>query len=624
MRFISFLLALSLICTIVSSQITAKDAVLQMQRGINIGDSLDAPDGETSWGNPLIEEYYFDDFKAAGINAVRLPVTWNKHTGDSSPYTIDPTFISRVEEIVDWALARNLYVCLNAHHEGWLKNTKECVNGQCGPTLANQDRFNSIWQQIADRFKEKSYLLMFEILNEPETMPTPTLNQIHRRVVQTIRASGGNNGKRLIVFSGTLYSAAEQLVQVDVPEDDHTYLIANYHTYCPWSFVSDSSGTARWGTQADKDGVKAIFDMVKAWSNQHQISIMFNEWGAGFDKHEYKSEMDFYQYYVKGAVDYGYGCFVWDDNYDFKTYERTNRKWHGELIDVLTNPVFSSNGMRAIGWFDSSGVNRYPSSDGSHYVGDFSSGRWVAYRLDIPSNGAYKLELVLANREDGSVLLIESENGKSLGTVNLKSAGSGEQDWITVPTKVSLQKGVYNLVLKMESGKVNLKALTMVADSNTTKVNVTGVSMDKKVWSVNLNSKIQVTASILPNDATNTDMKWESSNQNVVDIDDLGVVTGKSEGQANVTVTTIDGGFQDTAVVSVVKPSCPEWQPNTNYPIGTVVSYNGETYTSTNDWNGGAGDPYTATHNISGWGWKIGGSCSYNSIISKLLQKLIS
>lgn len=34
-----------------------------MHRGINIGNTLDAPEGETAWGNPMIEEYYFDDYK---------------------------------------------------------------------------------------------------------------------------------------------------------------------------------------------------------------------------------------------------------------------------------------------------------------------------------------------------------------------------------------------------------------------------------------------------------------------------------------------------------------------------------------------------------------------------------
>lgn len=60
-----------------------------MRRGINIGNTLDAPSGETTWGNPAIQEYYFDDYKDAGFTSIRIPVTWNKHAKESSPYTIN-------------------------------------------------------------------------------------------------------------------------------------------------------------------------------------------------------------------------------------------------------------------------------------------------------------------------------------------------------------------------------------------------------------------------------------------------------------------------------------------------------------------------------------------------------
>ncbi|AZQ64068.1 carbohydrate-binding protein [Flammeovirga pectinis] len=53
--------------------------------------------------------------------------------------------------------------------------------------------------------------------------------------------------------------------------------------------------------------------------------------------------------------------------------------------------------------------------------------------------------------------------------------------------------------------------------------------------------------------------------------------------------------------------ACTTWEPNTNYPVGTVVSYNGNNYTSNNEWNGTAGAP-----DIAIWGWNAGGSCSSN------------
>ena len=75
-------------------------------------------------------------------------------------------------------------------------------------------------------------------------------------------------------------------------------MIANYHQYSPWNFVDDKSKTMNWGSDADKNSVKSIFDKVKAWANTHDLPVMFNEWGAGFDTHDYNSVMDFYLYYV--------------------------------------------------------------------------------------------------------------------------------------------------------------------------------------------------------------------------------------------------------------------------------------------------------------------------------------
>ena len=671
------------------SQFTAREAVLLMQRGINIGDTFDAPGGETAWGNPEVQEYYFDDFKSAGINAVRLPVTWTQHAGTTVPYTIDPTFLSRVEQVIDWAISRGIFLCLNAHHEGWLKNSNECVGTECGFTQGNQDRFNTIWQQIAEKLKDKSYYLIFEILNEPETMTTDHLNQIHSRVVQTIRSSGGNNAKRLIVFSGTLYSAAEQLVQVGIPEADHTYLIANYHTYCPWSFVSDLSGNARWGSQSDKDGVKAIFDEVKSWADQHDISIMFNEWGASFTKHEYLSEMEFYEYYVSSAMAYGFSAIVWDDGYDFTTYDRKNRTWHGDLIDVLTNPAVTAMGMKTVGYVAQSGVSRKLSSNGN-YVGDIDSSDWMAYRIDIPQAGVYKLELSVSSGNGNGVINFRTQAGDvSYATIPVPNTG-GDESWVTVSKEVALAKGLQNVALAANIGGFTVKWMRLSPGSQ---VNVTGVTISPKSFSVAMNNQYQLQGQVLPENASNTEVQWKSRNPSIAQVDYNGLVTGVELGSTEILVSAVDGGFTDSSQVTVIrvpvsgvaltpsslalnvgkastltvelsplnatdqtvsftssdssvaivdskgvvtaiavgtakitakteegefsasstvtinKPLCPEWQANINYPVGTVVEYQGQMYTSNNAWNSGAGDPYTATHSQTGWGWTIGGTC---------------
>src|SRR5215216_4084405 len=59
-----------------------------LQRGVNMGNMLEAPD-EGEWGLSVQEEY-FDLIKEAGFDFIRLPVRWSTHVGPESSYTIDP------------------------------------------------------------------------------------------------------------------------------------------------------------------------------------------------------------------------------------------------------------------------------------------------------------------------------------------------------------------------------------------------------------------------------------------------------------------------------------------------------------------------------------------------------
>jgi hypothetical protein len=295
--------------------LTGAQAILGMQRGINLGNTFDAPGGETSWGNPVVQDYYFDDYKAAGFTAVRIPVTWDQHTGQSAPYAIDATFLSRVEQVLDWALARGLYVLVNAHHESWLKTNT---------TPDNVARFAAIWTQIGTRFQKKSDHLVFEILNEPNPMSQSDLDSLNVVVLGIIRQT---NPTRLVVYAGNNYSGVGELEQAQVPAPGDPYLIANYHSYNPWSWVSSSDPSATWGTQSDKDAVGQEFDGVAQFAASHGLPLMINEFGAG-PSHDYNSRVAFYQTYVADARSHGMAYFAWDDGGGFQIYVRQDPSSH--------------------------------------------------------------------------------------------------------------------------------------------------------------------------------------------------------------------------------------------------------------------------------------------------------
>ena len=89
-------------------------------------------------------------------------------------------------------------------------------------------------------------------------------------------------------------------------------------------------------------------------------------------------------------------------------------------------------------------------------------------------------------------------------------------------------------------------------------VPVEGVSLNKTSTTLiitdnNSSPTEQLTATITPNDAANKNVTWTSSNTAVATVSDSGLVTAVGKGTATITVTTEDGSYQASCVVTVRK-----------------------------------------------------------------------
>ncbi|WP_339222007.1 S-layer homology domain-containing protein [Paenibacillus sp. FSL W7-1332] len=83
-------------------------------------------------------------------------------------------------------------------------------------------------------------------------------------------------------------------------------------------------------------------------------------------------------------------------------------------------------------------------------------------------------------------------------------------------------------------------------------VRVTGVTLDQTALTLAAGGASQkLTAVLMPLNASNQTVTWNSSDPAVAQVDQNGEVTPIAEGTAVVTVTTVDGGFTATAAVTV-------------------------------------------------------------------------
>lgn len=303
------------------AQITPFEVLPHIMRGINLGNTFETDSVEGHWkeedpvewkDNGPAQEYYFDAYQEAGFTCVRIPVTWHTRTLSDLPYTIDTDWLLRVEEVVDWALQRNMYVILNAHHETWIKENYD--------NAEYRERFDSIWSQIATHFKDKPEMLLFEIINEPLGMTVSDVDDLNARILQIIR---NTNPTRIVLFSGNKWANVDELRLAAIPQD--SYIMGYYHSYEPWSFAGEGQGT--WGTSSDILSMVQRIAKGKDWVEKNNIPLIISEFGTD-TLCDYNSRMLFYAYYVEEAVKQNIAFAVWDDGGTFNVYRRPQQTWH--------------------------------------------------------------------------------------------------------------------------------------------------------------------------------------------------------------------------------------------------------------------------------------------------------
>ena len=120
-------------------------------------------------------------------------------------------------------------------------------------------------------------------------------------------------------------------------------------------------------------------------------------------------------------------------------------------------------------------------------------------------------------------------------------------------------------------------------------VHVESVSVSPKTSSIQEGQTVQLTATVLPSNATDKSVIWSTNNSSVATVTN-GLVSAISAGAATITVTTTDGGYTDTCAITVTAvPRTDYIQSNTMVPGKNYLIVNGNTgtvYMLSNEANG--------------------------------------
>ena len=384
---------------------TAYEAVGNMLLGWNLGNTLDSNSGdvnnmwieawtnrqpadyETAWGQPVTKPELMKMFKEAGFNAIRVPVTWYPHmeatfksvkwdnakqgltTWDMANdlgTKVDAEWMKRVREVVDYVIGQGMYCILNVHHDTGASNTAWLIADD-GAYQKEQARFEALWTQIAEEFRDYDEHMLFEGYNEMlDTQRSwcfasfaatggynasiaksaySGINSYAQSFVNAVRATGGNNAQRNLIVntygscsgSGTWNSHLQDpLKQMKLPEDaakDH--LLFEIHSYLDVKNLSNA-----------KKEVDQMIRDVKTNLTAKGAPVIFGEWGTstenGYDS--YRSNMlAFARYFVQQATINGMATFYWMGLSDgeHRSVPEFNQK---DLVEALRTGYYAKGG----------------------------------------------------------------------------------------------------------------------------------------------------------------------------------------------------------------------------------------------------------------------------------------
>ena len=326
---------------------SATDAVKNMGVGWNLGNTLDAwadkamttpEDQETVWGQPVTRPELMKMMKEAGFGAIRVPVTWF-HWMDADG-NVKTEWMKRVHEVVDYVISQGMYCILNVHHD--------TGQGDQRWLIANEDvydqtkaRYENLWKQIAEEFKDYDQKLLFESFNEmldidkswcfasfatknkyDEAKAKNAYNAINKYAqsfVDVVRATGGNNATRNLIVntyaaccgSGTWNEhLKDPLKEMKYPDDSAKGHIAfQVHAYPNVENINNT-----------KNELDDMFNALKTYLIDKGGPVIIGEWGTsnvdqGAGKTDYDVRRDnvfqFVDYFIEKTKEMGIATFYW-------------------------------------------------------------------------------------------------------------------------------------------------------------------------------------------------------------------------------------------------------------------------------------------------------------------------
>jgi endoglucanase len=245
-------------------------------------------------------DHIFDEADArflsdCGMTVVRLPLNYRHFEDDLAPFEYSEKGFQRLDKALDWCEKYGIYAILDLHSApGWQSGDWHCDNSSRHALFWGhrhfQDRFVALWEAFAQRYRSRSVVAAYNLLNEPVTnapngrfVPDASyqpdwdsLNALYRRTVHAIRKI---DPEHIIFLEGDYLST--RFSCLDSPYDDQ--VAYSSHNYINATFADVPYPEKSAGSFHDREALKRNFLATEGYrfTQKHNRPLWVGEFGVG-------------------------------------------------------------------------------------------------------------------------------------------------------------------------------------------------------------------------------------------------------------------------------------------------------------------------------------------------------
>ncbi len=225
-----------------------------------------------------------DYYMGKGMNTFRLPFRWER-LQHSQLAALDTTELGYMDTFVNYSTSKGAYVILDPHNFQRYypdsDNYKSSPKGLIGSDVSNE-AFADFWNKLARHYKGNAKVI-FNLMNEPNTMPTEQLLNSSNIAIAAIRSTGATN---LILIPGNQWTGAwswdatwygganaEYMLNIVDPSANFAFEV---HQYMDDNCSGSSSGITN---NDPMIGVKRLTSFTN-WLKQHNLKGFLGEFAV--------------------------------------------------------------------------------------------------------------------------------------------------------------------------------------------------------------------------------------------------------------------------------------------------------------------------------------------------------